>query len=524
MTDIRFKPSQEKEQTGMCRSRGDYDIDVLVAGAGPTGSTLTADLLRHGLRVRLVDKAPHAFKGSRAKGIQPRTQEVFEDLGVLSDAHTEGSSYPLAGIHLGPITVPWRMQQRNKTTPDVPYPNILLLAQHRTDAILHRLLERQGLNIEFNNAVDSFEQDADGVTVTLSSGEKIRSRYLVGADGGSSTVRKGTGIRFVGETNESDRMLIIDGTIDGLSRNRWHMWPRTKGKFVGACPLPHSAQFQVMIRLGADENPDLDEAVLAAQFYKLTGLRLYDITWSSVFRPNVRLAEHYRSGRVFLAGDAAHVHTPAGAQGLNTGVQDAYNLGWKIGQVIAGAPDRLLDTYEAERQPVAARVLGKSSELYAKLDNKRLASLKRGDEERQLALSYHGGPLSSEHASATKSLQVGDRAPDAPCIGPGGVRRLFEILRGPQFTLLAFGANTAHILPELIWPTSGVELHRYIVSTGNEAEQNVINDTTKKLTEIYGIHSDTLVLIRPDGYIGSIIKGDWQAEFENAVSMVTPPT
>lgn len=288
--------------------------------------------------------------------------------------------------------------------------------------------------------------------------------------------------------------------------------------------MPHSDQFQVMIRLGADENPDLDEAVLAAQFYKLTGLRLYDITWSSVFRPNVRLAEHYRSGRVFLAGDAAHVHTPAGAQGLNTGVQDAYNLGWKIGQVIAGAPDRLLDTYEAERQPVAARVLGKSSELYAKLDNKRLASLKRGDEERQLALSYHGGPLSSEHAAATKSLQVGDRAPDAPCIGPGGVRRLFEILRGPQFTLLAFGANTAHILPELIWPTSGVELHRYIVSTGNEAEQNVINDTTKKLTEIYGIHSDTLVLIRPDGYIGSIIKGDWQAEFENAVSMVTPPT
>lgn len=523
MTDIRFKPSQEKQQPGVSPSREDYDIDVLVAGAGPTGSTLAADLLRRGLRVRLVDKAPHAFKGSRAKGIQPRTQEVLEDLGVLSDAHTEGSSYPLAGIHLGPITVPWRMQQRNKPTPDVPYPNILLLAQNRTDAILHRLLKRQGLNIEFNNAVDSFEQDADGVTVTLSSGEKIRSKYLVGADGGSSTVRKGTGIRFVGETNESDRMLIIDGTIDGLSRNRWHMWPRTKGKFVGACPLPHSDQFQVMIRLGADENPDLDEAVLAAQFYKLTGLRLYDITWSSVFRPNVRLAEHYRSGRVFLAGDAAHVHTPAGAQGLNTGVQDAYNLGWKIGQVIAGAPDRLLDTYEAERHPVAARVLGKSNELYAKLDNKRLASLKRGDEERQLALSYHGGPLSSDHASATNSLQVGDRAPDAPCIGPGGVRRLFDILRGPQFTLLAFGANAANILPELIWPTSGAELHRYIVSTRNESEQNVINDTTQKLTEIYGINSDMLILIRPDGYIGSIIKGEWQAEFENAVSMVTPP-
>lgn len=500
-----------------------HDIDVLIAGAGPTGSTLAADLLRRGLRVRLVDKAPHAFKGSRAKGIQPRTQEVFEDLGVLGEAHAEGGPYPLAGFHLGPITLPWRMQQQNKPTPNVPYPNILLLPQHRTDAILHRLLDRLELRIEFDTAVEGFEQDSDGVMTTLSSGEKVRSRYLVGADGGSSSVRKAAGIQFVGETDDSDRTLIIDGTIDGLSRNRWHMWPRTHGKSVGACPLPHSDQFQVMIRLKPDETPNLDEAAIAAQFQMLTGFRLHNITWTSAFRPNVRLVEHYRVGGVFLMGDAAHVHTPAGAQGLNTGVQDAYNLGWKIGQVIAGAPDSLLNSYEAERQPIAARVLGKSSQLYSGLDQKRLSSLKRGDEERQIDLSYHGGPLAHADTPATKTLRVGDRAPDSPCIGPGGARRLFEVFQGPHFTLLAFGANAAKALHELTWSISGAALHRYAVVTGRGVDHNCINDTTGKLTSFYGITGDTLVMIRPDGYIGSIITTDWQVAFDNMARTITPP-
>ncbi|OAB40908.1 FAD-binding monooxygenase [Paenibacillus macquariensis subsp. defensor] len=500
-----------------------HDIDVLVVGAGPTGSTLAADLLRRGLRVRLVDKAPHAFKGSRAKGVQPRTQEVFEDLGVLGEAHAEGGPYPLAGIHLGPITVPWRMQQRNRPTADVPYPNILLLPQHRNDAILHRLLDRLGLRIEFDTAVESFEQDTDGVTTMLSSGEKVCSRYLVGADGGSSTVRKSAGIRFVGETDDSDRTLIIDGTIDGLSRNRWHMWPPKQGKSVGACPLPHSDQFQIMIRLKPDETPDLDEAAIAAQFHTLTGFRLHDITWTSVFRPNVRLVEHYRVGGVFLAGDAAHVHTPAGGQGLNTGVQDAYNLGWKLGQVIAGAPDSLLDSYESERQPIAARVLGKSSEIYSGMDQHRLSSLKRGDEERQLGISYHGGPLAPAEAPATKTLHVGDRAPDAPCTGPDGKRRLFDVFQGPHFTLLAFGANAAKVLPELNWPTGGAELRRYAIGNGSGVDDNYLNDTSSKLTNIYGVTDDTLVLIRPDGYIGNIITTDWLATFDKMARMITPP-
>lgn len=512
MMTINLSNGLESEQT----------IDVLIAGAGPTGSTLAADLLRRGLRIRLVDKAPHSFQGSRAKGVQPRTQEVFEDLGILSEAHKEGDSYPLSGLHFGPITVPWRMQKMSKQTPDVPYPNILLLSQHRTDAILHRLINRQGLTIEFDTAVETFIQDAHGVSVTLSSGELIRCKYLIGADGGSSSVRKASRIRFIGETDDSDRMLIIDGTIDGLSRNRWHMWPRTKGKAVAACPLPHSDQFQVMIKLTPEELLDLDEAALASNFHNLTGFKLYNITWKSVFRPNVRLAEHYRAGRVLLAGDAAHVHTPAGGQGLNTGVQDAYNLGWKLSQVIFGAPDSLLDSYEAERRPIAAHVLDKSNQLYAGLKKFRFSSLKRGNDERQLGITYHSGPLAPEDSPATKTLQVGDRAPDAPCMGPNGARRLFDIYKGAHFTLLAFGTTASQALSELTLPTAGAEIRCYIVGKESQIEDNYMLDTTGNLTRIYGITSDTIVLIRPDGYIGSIITANWQSNFERVVNMFTP--
>jgi 2-polyprenyl-6-methoxyphenol hydroxylase-like FAD-dependent oxidoreductase len=498
-----------------------HDIDVLVVGAGPVGSTLAADLLRRGLRVRLVDKAPHAFEGSRAKGVQPRTQEVFEDLGVLDEAQAEGGTYPLMGVHIGPITVPWRMQSKHQPTADVPHPNILLLPQSRTDAILHRLLDRLGLRVEFGVALDGFEQDDDGVTATLASGERVRSKYLVGADGGASTVRKAAGLRFAGETDQSDRTLIVDATIDGLSRNRWHVWPGTGGKFVGACPLPHSDQFQLMIKLKPEETPEVDEAALAARFRSLTGLRLRDVTWTSVFRPNIRIVEHYRARRVFLAGDAAHVHTPAGAQGLNTGVQDAYNLGWKLGQVIAGAPDSLLDSYATERQPIAAQVLGRSTELYAGLDQRRVASLKRGDEERQISLSYRGGPLAPADSPATKTLRAGDRAPDAPCTGPG-VQRLFDVYRGPHFTVLAFGPNAHEAQPKLAWPAGGAELRRYAVHTGRSADDRGLADTSGLVSSIYGTTGDTLVLIRPDGYVGSIITADWTAAFAAATRAFTP--
>lgn len=502
------------------------DIDVLIAGAGPSGTTLAIDLARRGVRVRIMDKAQHAFNGSRAKGVQPRTQEVFDDIGVIDEALTQGAQYPPAGLHLGPVTIPWRMQKQTRPSSDIPYPNTLLLPQFRTDAMLHRALAAYGTAPEFGVALVSYVQDDSGVTSMLSTGEIVRAHYLVGADGGSSTVRKGAGIAFTGTTNAEDRTLIVDANIEGLSRNRWHMWAKPNGRSVGACPLPHSRQFQIMMRLAPDEEADLTEQALAARFRSLTGHALSDITWTSLFRPNVRLAEHYRSGRAILIGDAAHVHTPAGAQGLNTGVQDAYNLGWKLGQVIAGDSPSLLDTYEAERRPIAASVLGRSSELYAGIERggvSSVSSLKRGDTERQLSLSYSGGPLAAPDAPSTTSLHVGDRAPDAPCTGShsvtpsGTINRLFDALRGPHFTLLTFGERATAASETFAWPTNGAPLRSFAVIDSDRADGlNCLIDTTGKLRKQYGISGDTAILIRPDGYIATIAVQNWAAALQEA--------
>jgi hypothetical protein len=272
-----------------------------------------------------------------------------------------------------------------------------------------------------------------------------------------------------------------------------------------------------MIRLKPDENPDLSEPALAARFRTLTGdkkLTVRDLTWASVFRPNVRLAEHYRRGRVLIAGDAAHVHTPAGAQGLNTGVQDAYNLGWKLGQVLAGAPDPLLDSYEGERRPVAAQVLGRSSELYEGLRTRRPSMLTRSEEDRQLTISYYGGPLAPPGSPGTTTLRVGDRAPDGPITAAGG-SRLFDLYRGPHFTLLGFGDQAAEALTQVTWPERGAPLVRYAITDTAERADS-------PLAQTYGITEDTQILIRPDGYIAHIATHDWHHSSATIARCVAP--
>jgi 2-polyprenyl-6-methoxyphenol hydroxylase-like FAD-dependent oxidoreductase len=400
------------------------------------------------------------------------------------------------------------MQRSHRPSVAIPYPNILLLPQRETDRILHDRLRQQGLQIEFGTGLTSLDQDADGVIATVETSgraETIRARFLVGADGGASTTRKQLNISFTGSTDDSDRMIVADAEIDGLACNRWHVWPRAKGRFLAICPLPNSSQFQIMLRLRPDEQPDLSETALAESIRTLTGdpaLRLHGLTWSSVFRPNIRIVEHYRSGRVLLAGDAAHVHTPAGAQGLNTGVQDSYNLGWKLGQVLAGAPDSLLDTYETERLPVAARVLGVSTQLYAGLEKRRLSSALRSDEQRQLTLSYHGTPLAPLSSARTATLRVGDRAPD----GRYGSERLFDAFRGPHFTLLGFDRAAT-----VDWPTRGARLQTITIPA-----------SAQQLRRDYGIAKPTLMLIRPDGYIAQITDRIADAVDDQTLSRLAP--
>jgi 2-polyprenyl-6-methoxyphenol hydroxylase-like FAD-dependent oxidoreductase len=394
-----------------------YDTQVIIVGAGPTGLTLGIELARRAIAFRLIDAAEKPFHGSRGKGIQPRTLEVFEDLGIIEAILKAGMPYPRFRVHAGPFSLRLGpMGGRKQATEGVPYPNLWLVPQHRTEEILRERLADLGVQVEFGTAFERVEQHPRAAHVYLSTGELVRAEYLVGCDGGHSAVRKALGLALHGETLNSDAAFIADVKVEELDHTYWHIWPFAKGGSIALCPLPEPSLFQMMSAREPTEG--VESAV-----QRVSGRHVTQIAWSSMYRPAVRMVDRLRVGRAFLAGDAAHVHPPTGGQGLNTGVQDAYNLGWKLAHVLRGGPESLLDTYEAERLPVAAAVLGLSRQLYS------ARSLKRGEATNQLKLHYRTSALSS--GKPLGRLHPGDRMPDVRLAG--GVR-LFEKMRGAHAT------------------------------------------------------------------------------------------
>ena len=483
----------------------DLSTGVLICGAGAAGLTLAIELARRNVDFVLIDKAPAPFEGSRGKGIQPRSQEVFEDMGVLDRMVAAGGRYPPQRAHKDGGYTDEPVYEDLAPTPAEPYRTALMLPQFLTEGILRERLLELGHAPRFGCELAGFKQDAQKVTAQAG-GEAISARYLVGGDGGRSFVRHALGIEFPGKTL-GIRAVVADMVLDGLSDDAWHRWNDGERNQMSLCPLRGTKLFQLQAPVPLEGDIDLSAKGLGAMIAERTGrsdLHVHSVTWASVYNMNARLADRYSVGRVYLAGDAAHIHPPTGGQGLNTSVQDAYNLGWKLAAALQGAPDSVLASYEAERRPVAAEVLGLSTKLLDALQQR--GDMRRGRETQQLDLGYPDTPLALK-ADPNSPLQPGDRAPDAPCSGAGGQRtRLFNLFKGTHWTLLGVGTDRAAIPPR-----PGLRIH----ATGPSDD---IVDCCGHIREAYG--SEVWVLIRPDGYIAAIVPPDGAAALKTFLDSV----
>lgn len=479
------------------------DIDVLIVGGGPTGLTLACELAVRGVACRVVDRADRFFGGSRADGLQPRTLEVFADLGVLDTILASGDlGIPMRAYQGDEVVWEGSMSVPTDPTPAVPYPNIWFVPQFRTEEILRARLAEHGVRVELSAELTDFTQDGDGVTATLNGTETVRARYLVGADGGRSTVRKRLGIAFPGETDDATTTLFADAWVDGIGHDHGRIW-QVGDSGVALMPLAGTEQFVVTARPPENEDEPISD-YLRRQVIEASGrddIVVREVTWHTTWRSNTRLAERFRDGRVFLAGDAGHVHPPTGGQGMNTGIQDGYNLGWKLAATLAGAEDVLLDSYEPERIAAAQAALDISTTILEKHRRGDEDAHVRGPEVHGLRLHYRDGLLSRDERGEPGTLRAGDRAPDAPV---GGQTRLFDLFHGPHWTLLAFGAAHASTVAALT-ARFGPALHAHtVVQPGDPTDQHTVIDSDGHAGTGYGAADGTLVLIRPDGYVGLV--------------------
>jgi 2-polyprenyl-6-methoxyphenol hydroxylase-like FAD-dependent oxidoreductase len=395
--------------------------DVLIIGAGPVGLTLAAALQARGVDVVLVDKAPEGANTSRAAVIHARTLEALRGIDVSDEL-----------VRRGTIVPRFTMRDRDRALLTIDFdglpgrhPYTLMLPQDITEAVLARRLDGLGGTVHRGYELERLEQDAAGVTATMVGGETVRASYVVGADGMHSAVREQTAIGFVGDTY-GQSFVLADVHLDWeLSDNEVMLYLSPAGLVVVA-PLPGGRHRIVATVDEAPERPDRDhiQALLDARGPQKSPARVKDVVWSSRFRVHHRLADRYREGRVFLAGDAAHVHSPAGGQGMNTGIQDAVALAALLAGVRRdGADERILDEYEAERRPVAADVVAFThrSTLVATVDRAgvrrlRNAALRVLDRipavRRRLALKISGLAIDRRHGPADEPVGIAGGSSD----------------------------------------------------------------------------------------------------------------
>lgn len=472
-------------------------------------------------------KAPAYFVGSKGKGLQPRSLEVLDDFGIVDQIVRNGKFHVPFRAYEGTKVLGERDPHEGRhPTPSTPYASPLLTPQWRVEEALRGLLERGGSQVELAMELVALDQDADTVSATLARDgkqERVRCHYLVAADGGKSFVRKHLQVPFEGETWKEERMYVGDVRLRGLDRDAWHAWPNHLDGGLALCPLPSTDEFQLQAQAAPADEREPTLELFQHLVKERTGridVELTEAPWLSLYRPNVRMVSRYRNGRVFLAGDAAHVHSPAGGQGMNTGIQDAYNLGWKLGCVLEGAPDALSDTYEEERLPVAANVLGLSTKLYRQITSGVDEDKVRRDAVTlQLGITYKEMSLSKTAGCTDLKIAAGDRAPDAPGLNAaGGPVRLFDFFRGPHFTLLRLFEGDGDT-EQKEW--RGVKRVEVKASPETKSTRQSYVDAFGHFAAAYGEGKGEYILIRPDGYLGWVGSADNLSDLDQYLGRIS---
>ena len=562
-----------------------FDTDVLVVGGGPVGLTLGCALRMQGASCRVIDALDAPVTWSKAAVAHARTMEVFESLGV-ADAIVERAKV----IHgVSAYAGGRRVLHVVLDEVDSPYPYIHGVSQRDTEAVLAARFSELGGAIERSKKLATFTQDEGGVMAALvrsdGSEEVVRARWIVGCDGAHSTVRHALDLAFEGAPYE-ERIVQTDARVS---------WPRqveddeivvflAPDGPVACFPFFRDGRYRVL-KMYTDEPPPGEptlETFQAMLDQQLPGTVVSDPAWIVGFRIHHRLASRYRVGRAFLAGDAAHIHSPAGGQGMNTGIQDAHNLAWKLALVARGAArPALLDSYEAERRPVAAELLrgtdaatrgvGQAvkfrNPLAVGLRDGFMALASRLDFVRanaaqtapMLDRNYRGSPVVAQHrrplwqasvlASAESELpglaawtafaaapEPGDRAPDVTFADglSEGPSRLFELLDPARHTLLLFDGeadteagyrNLADIAAR-VSARCGDAVATRVILPGERAPApalqglSVVADARKALHDRYGARSECLYLVRPDGHVAyrsQPADGDRLAEYLDTI-------
>ncbi|MGO4700599.1 FAD-dependent monooxygenase [Dyella sp. 2RAB6] len=466
--------------------------EVVIVGGGPTGLMLAGELALAGVDVAIVEqRANQEVPGSRAGGLHSRTLEVFDQRGIVDWFVAEGKLHPHAYFHVA------------LEIGDFPtrHNYVLGLWQKHIERILASWIATLPVKFYRERAAAGFEQDDDGVSLALSDGSSLRASYLVGCDGGRSAIRKAAGIEFAGWDATKSWLIAEAQTAEEPAWGFRHDQLGTHG--IGKAEDGRARIVLTEARLNSGSEPSLREVSEALTTVYGRDFGIHDASWISRFSDLSRQAAAYRERRVLLAGDAAHVHPPMGGQGLNLGVQDAVNLGWKLAQVVKRtAPEHLLDTYQAERHPVGARVLRNTmahvalqrrDERSLALDAYLVEFLAMDEPRKRMAAEVIGLGIRYDFGEGHPLL--GRRMPDLDLLTVGGPLRVFSLLHEARPLLLNFGVPGSLDAALAPW---AARMRRVDAQCSGVWELPVLGV----------VNAPAAVLIRPDGYVAWVGEGD----------------